>query len=72
MHILSNQLLSNSAPPLCNQDNQGPDPPPKKKERKRLRNMCTETSTFDINNATQKYKKIIDLAHFKGSGMGYD
>ena len=28
--------------------------------------MCAETATFDVDNATKNYKKIIDL------GLGYD
>ena len=34
--------------------------------------MCTETATFDVDNATKNYKKIIDLGPHKGSGVGYD
>ena len=33
--------------------------------------MCTENMTFDVNNTTKNYKKIIDLGPFKGSGVGY-
>ena len=31
--------------------------------------MWTETATFDVNNATKNYKKILDLILYKGSGM---
>ena len=34
--------------------------------------MCTETATFDVDNATKNYKKIKEFAPFKGSGVGYD
>ena len=34
--------------------------------------MCTETVTFDVDNASKNYKKIIDLGPFKGSGVCYD
>ena len=34
--------------------------------------MRTETGTFDINNATKNYEKIIDLGPYKGSEVGYD
>ena len=30
--------------------------------------MCTETTTFHINNGTKNYKKIIDLGPYKGLG----
>ena len=32
--------------------------------------MCTETATFDINNATKIHKKIIDLGPFNGLWVG--
>ena len=34
--------------------------------------MRIETVTFDVNNATKNYKKIIDLGPYKGSGTGFD
>ena len=34
--------------------------------------MCTENATFDVDNTTKNDKKIKDLGHFKGSGVGYD
>ena len=34
--------------------------------------MCTEISTFDVNNATKNYEKIIDLGPYKGYGVVYD
>ena len=33
--------------------------------------MCTEIATFDVDNATKNYKRIIDLGPYKGSGAGY-
>ena len=30
--------------------------------------MCTEIETFDVNNATKNYEKIIDLGPYKRSG----
>ena len=34
--------------------------------------MCTETTTFDVDNANKNYKKIIDLGPYKGQGVVYD
>ena len=34
--------------------------------------MCTEIATFDVDNATKNYEKIIDLGPYKGSGVGCD
>ena len=63
VHILRNQLLPKSGPPtpLRNKDNQAP-----------TRNICTETATFYMDNATKNFKKIIDFGPYKGKGVGYD
>ena len=36
--------------------------------------MWTDTETFDVNNVTQDYKKILDLGPYKVSGteVAYD
>ena len=34
--------------------------------------MWTETTTFDVYNATKNYNKILDLGPNKGSGVGYN
>ena len=34
--------------------------------------MCTEIATFNLDNATKNYKKIIDLGPLKKSWVGYD
>ena len=59
IHIWSAQILHNQLLP-----NSGPHPP--------ILIMCTETVTFDVDNATKNYKRIIDLGPFKGSGVGND
>ena len=70
VQISRNQLLPISGPPpLRNQDNHGLYPPPT--PLKWLRNMWIETTTFDVNNATKNYNKILDLGPYKGSGVGY-
>ena len=33
--------------------------------------MCTEITTFDVDNATKNYEKIIVIGPYKWSGMGY-
>ena len=56
MHILGNQLSPNS----------GLDPPTPTDPKKLLRNMRTETGTFDDDNATKNYKKIRPLQEARG------
>ena len=34
--------------------------------------MCTKTATFDVDNATKSYRKILDLGPYKGLEVGYD
>ena len=56
--MLCNQLLTNSGPPMRNQDNHHPNP------LNLLRNMCIETVTFDVDKATKNNKKITDLGPY--------
>ena len=34
--------------------------------------MCTEITTFGVDNVSKNQEKIIDLGTYKGSGMGYN
>ena len=70
VHILRNKIFPNPGPiSLCNQNNHCPPP---LKWLSNMCTMCTEVTTFDVDNATKDYKKIINWGPYKGSGVGYD
>ena len=37
-----------------------------------LFDIFTKITTFDVDDATKNYNKIIDLGPYKGQGVGYD